>query len=181
MKLKHINKAEYRSKLSKTIRLFIICFAVISVALGQLLITIFAEPSIVSPADIEASSNFKYNLTGVILGLLFTSWLLYRNRNHEFLMDIFYIWQLKQVHNRIFNRLRVLEKAANDNEVNALIILNYYYTSIKQVHELDDNTLVSDELAIKADKIAEKISSLNLCISTEQYSDSLLLSYSQNT
>jgi DUF3087 family protein len=168
MKLIDINKARYRKHLNIIIISFIATFTLLSVVFGQSLIAIFSDGS---------GNNFRFNLAGVILGLLACAAILNQLRNHSFFYEVYYVWQLKQIINRIFRKLKSLKSAANNNDVNALIILNYYYHASLKLYLLDDNTLTLSTINKDLTKTQEKIASLNLSISSDDFTKEILTSF----
>lgn len=58
--------------------------------------------------------------------------------------------------------------------MNALIILLFYYTSLRQVYELDDNTLTLPALTQDLNRLNAQIESLGLLLSPEQFTPELL-------
>lgn len=173
MKLRSIDKATYRSHLNKIIVAFVAIFAILAVALGSILIGLFGD---VATGD-EQVNNFRFNLAGVILALLFVGGILSKARHHAFFEEVYFVWQLKQIHNLIYRKLKKIKIAAKDNDVNALIILNYYYHTLKIVYELDDNTLTIASITTEQEKLKEQASSVQLTISLEQFNRDLLKSF----
>jgi hypothetical protein len=89
---------------------------------------------------------------------------------------VYYVWQIKQQQNAIYRKLKKI-KAAADDDVNALIILNFYYTSLKQIYLLDDNTLTMSKLDKDISELNTRIENKNLTLSTDQFNKSLLVDY----
>jgi len=179
MKLIEIEKTIYRKRLNIVILCFIATLALLAVTFGSLLIEIFASelPSFESVTG-EQSSNFKYNLLGVILALLVCMGILHQLRHSEYFKEIYYVWRLKQIHNTIYRRLKKIKAAAkNKVDVNALIILNYYYVGLKQLYLLDDNTLVLSSLDKNIEELHSILISKNIEVTTEQFEQEMLASY----
>ena len=72
--------------------------------------------------------------------------LLEKLRAHPFTKEVLYVWDLRQVLNRIYRRERKLEAAADAGDRDALIVLNFFYRGSKQRYELDDTLVTIDEL-----------------------------------
>lgn len=150
MQLKNIDKARYRKHLNKVIWGSIAVFASSSLIIAQVLINLFPD------AD---GSHFHWNLTGVVIGGLIVGLLLNKNRNHPFMTEVTYVWELKQTLNKITRKLKQLKTAAEEGNVTAMTIVQYSYSGSRLLWKLDDNTIVMDELAIeqaKLDALAEK-------------------------
>jgi len=169
MQLINIDKKRYRQHLNIVIVGFIITLLALSLGIGQLLIAGFG---------LVGQSNFKYNLLGVVLALLGCAAILHTIKKTIFFTEIYYVWQIKQIHNSIYRKLKKIKIAADNNEEQALIILTFYYQTLQQVYQLDDNTLTINTVKKELLKIEELIANKNLMICAEQFEIKLLTSYS---
>ena len=183
MILKDIEKAIYRKRLNIVIVSFIASLLVLSLAYGQGLIAIFADSvnmpvsaapvtevaGELAPEAAAPANNFKFNFFGVLMALLTCAFALHRLKTRTFFTEVYYVWQVKQQQNYIYRKLKKIKAAANNDDVDALIILNFYYASLKQVYLLDDNTLTMSKLNKDIAELDEQIKSKQLTISTEQY------------
>mgnify|MGYP000468796162 FL=1 len=59
---------------------------------------------------------------------------------------------IKQCQNQIYRKLKSIKKAASENDTAAIAILVFYYRSLKQVYELDDNTLTINNIISELNK-----------------------------
>jgi len=187
MKLKDIDKKTYRSKLNQVIVGFILTLAILAIAFGAILIALFTDPLAVDNISLSSistaiesggnSSNFKYNFLGVILALLACAAILQQLKNKPFFNEIYYIWQLKQIQNTIYRRLKKIKKASLDADKNALIVLKYYYASLKQLYILDDNTITLSTLEADISKLDQLITDLGKEIHVDQFTQAMLSSY----
>ncbi len=168
MQLINVDKALYRKNLNIVIASFIVTLLVLALAFGQLLIINLAEQGV---------NNFRYNLLGVVLSLLACAAILHSAKKSQFFKEIYYVWQLKQLQNSIYRKLAKIKLAAKNNEENALIILVFYYQSLKLVYLLDDNTLTMSKVEKEITNLQETIANNNLAITAEQFDKSLLTSY----
>lgn len=169
MQLMNIDKALYRKNLNIVIVGFIATLLVLALIFGQLLIMGFAQ---------EGVTNFKYNLLGVILSLLACMAILHTLKTSDFFKEIYYVWQVKQLQNLIYRKLKTIKAAAKELEQDALIILTFYYQSQQQVYQLDDNTLTITKVNKELSDLQETIVNKNLDINAEQFNKKLLASYS---
>jgi hypothetical protein len=168
MQLIEINKARYRRHVKFVMAGCAAGLAMGSLALSQILIILFPD---------ESGSHFHWNLLGVIVSGATLAWLLNKYRKHDFMTEVVYAWELKQALNKINRRMRKLETAAHAGNVNALLTLHYSYAGSRLLWELDDNTLVMDELAIKQaelDSLAEKF---NVTLDADDYDERMLAGY----
>jgi len=172
MKLQQIDKARYRKHLNMASVVATAVLIVFALVYGQILIHFF------SPAD---GNNFKLNLVGVILGVISLLVVFNLVRRHPYLTEVMYVWGLKQANNKIYRKLHHIKLALNDsgnndNSVNidAITILNYYYTASKQQYNLDNNTLTMEGLTADIAKLDSLIAENNLTISVDDYNPELL-------
>ncbi|MEW6982847.1 DUF3087 family protein [Colwelliaceae bacterium 6471] len=178
MQLIDIEKAQYRKRLNIVIVGFILGLLALSLLFGSILIALFSEPTMVSDAlKTEAANNFRFNLSGVILALLACAAVLNKVKTTAFFNEIYYVWQLKQLNNLIYRKLKKLKTDMHQGNINALIIMNFYYKSLTQVYLLDDNTLTMSTLEKDIRSLDELIASKNLSISTDQFEPSMLKEY----
>ncbi len=179
MKVVEIDKAVYRKRLNIVIAGFILCLAALSIGISSILISLFSEQgvnlSLVSTEQVEQGSNFKYNFLGVVLALLACAAILNSVKRSQFFDEIYYVWRLKQIHNSIYRKLKKIKQAAYEqNDINAVIILLYYFTTLKQVYLLDDNTLTMANVTTEQQKLQTFIEEKHLTVSIEQFDKSLL-------
>lgn len=144
-----IDKNRYRKHLNIAIACFVASLLILALAFGALFIATVAEPV----AAGQQADNFRYNLLGVILALLVCSLVLYALRKTSWMAEIVYVWRLKQVHNQIYRRLVKIKQRAGQFDENALMILNFYYASLRQVYLLDDNTLTISKLDLDSENL----------------------------
>jgi len=99
---------------------------------------------------------------------------LYRFRNHPFMDEVVYVWNLKQQLNLIYRKQHKIEPLIEDNNVDAMVVMNYMYQGSKQLYELDDNTITMDDLAIKAKHLGTRLEEKQLKLTTDDYNSGLL-------
>lgn len=153
MKLQQIEKSIYRKKLNVVSVGFIAVFALMSLIFGTLLIATFAEPIL----DPESQSNFRYNLLGVVLALVTMAMIANMVKGHKYLQEVYYVWQLKQIHNSIYRKLVKIKAKQIEGDYNAKIILAFYYKTLKQVYELDNNTLTISTVDMEINKLQQQL------------------------
>lgn len=165
MQLINIDKVRYRRHLKIIFAGCAIGLAVGSLALSQFLIVLFPD---------ESGSHFHWNLLGVVVSGVTIAWLLNKYRQHDFMTEVVYVWELKQALNKISRKMLKLDAASLEGNIDALLAIHYSYAGSRLLWQLDDNTLTMDELAVKQaslDRLAEKY---NVTLNPNDYHESIL-------
>lgn len=163
LQLLDIDKKRYRQHLNKVIAAFIVIFMILALAFGQVLILLFAEERI-------TGDNFWFNFLGVALALVVSLSLINKYKTHPFMTEVLYVWQLKQQINFIYRKLKLVkDKAFTHNDINALIILSFYYKACRQLYLLDDNTITLSSLTREENILLEFIQAHHLSINSDGY------------
>jgi len=165
MQLRQIDKNRYRKHYKIVFAAIVIALIVISLVSSTLLINWF------SSAD---ESHFILNLVGVVVAALVVSYAVYNFRDHPFMNEVVYVWNLKQQLNKIYRKQHKIEPLIEDNNVDAMVIMNYMYQGSKQLYELDDNTITMTDLAIKARHLNTKLDENSLKLTTDDYHPDML-------
>ena len=165
MKLQTIDKVRYRYRLNRLLAACAGTLLIGSLVISTGLIALFGQVQ---------GDNFYFNLAGVILSGVFITSMLIKYKHHPLMHEIHYVWLLKQQLNLINRKLLKLDKAAAENNVDALIILNFSYQGSMQLWQLDDNTITLDVLNNKITKLEQQVKSLNVEISCADYDAKLL-------
>ncbi|MGR7921386.1 DUF3087 domain-containing protein [Zobellella denitrificans] len=165
MKLTPIDKTRYRRHLNLVFVGCALVLAALSLAISQLLIRVFPSPD---------GGHFHWNLLGVVAGALILGGGLSRLRRHPFLAEVVYVWELKQQLNKISRKLRSIEAAARQGDRNAMLALQFSYAGSRQLWQLDDNTIVMDELAAKQAELDQLAERHGLVLNADDYDPRLL-------
>ena len=165
MTLIEIDKRRYRKHFNLVFGAIVAALVVVSLAASTLLIELFGAPG---------ESNFWLNLGGVVVAGVLVVILLQRLRAHPFMREVVYVWDLKQQLNRIYRKQRRLEAAVEDNDPDALVIMNFFYRGSKQLYELDDNLITHDELVDKIRHHDKLLEAAGLSTSTDAFEASML-------
>lgn len=187
MTLTDIDKKTYQRRLNQVIIGFIVTFAVLAVTFGAILIALFTDPLTVDNITVSSitnaveqggqSSNFRFNLLGVILALLACAAILHQLKDRAFFYEIYYVWQLKQIQNIVYRRLKKIKQASITGDENALLILSFYYASLKQLYTLDDNTITMSSIEAEISKLEQLIAEQGKEIKLEQFTKALVSGY----
>jgi hypothetical protein len=165
MKLRQIDKTRYRKHYKIVFAAIVIALIAISLVSSTLLISGLSSPD---------ESHFILNLAGVVVAVLLVLYAVYRYRDHPFMDEVVYVWNLKKQLNLIYRKQHKIEPLIDDNNVDAMVIMNYMYQGSKQLYELDDNTITMNDLAIKTRHLNTKLEEKELKLTTDDYYSGLL-------
>ncbi len=171
MKLQAINKVVYRKNLNVVTIALVGSLIVFSLLFGSGLIALFGETGAVSG---ESTGNFQWNLLGVVLAVIVSVGTLMQFKDSPYLAEVYYVWKLKALHNRIYRKLKKIKLAAKAHDLDALIILSFYYQSLKLVYQLDNNTLTLTKVDEDLTELEAVIAELQLSVSAEQFNPAQL-------
>ncbi|EIT7125097.1 DUF3087 domain-containing protein [Vibrio parahaemolyticus] len=165
MEIKQINKDIYKKKVNFVIGGFVALLAISSLAFSTLLIVLFGNTEVVPE---QSTGNFHWNLIGVVLAVATSLSLLNQIKTRPYMEEVLYVWKLKQLYNKIFRKLKSIKAAASNDDLKALTTLKFYYTTQRQVFELDNNTLTMNSVnkELEAIEQIEAAQSLDLDITS---------------
>ena len=90
------------------------------------------------------------------------------------MVEVVYVWDLKQQLNKIHRKQRKIEAAIENNDKEAMIIMNFMLQGSKQLYELDDNTITMEDLLKRIQVHDERMQAAGLSSSTDSYNPALL-------
>ena len=153
---------------------FIGCLAVLALLFGSILIAFFGSEGI---TESGSTGNFHLNVLGVILAVIVSSIIMNKVKAHAYFNEIMYVWQLKQIHNRIYRKLAKIKEKAARNDHDSLLILAFYYTTQQQVFTLDNNTLTITAVQKSLNEVYEQATEMNLTLELDDFTVDLLDRY----
>jgi len=165
MKLKEIDKSKYSKHLKIVFACIVFALLVITLAVSTLIIQLFSTPDV---------SHLWHNLAGVAVAAFIVVFVLNKLRQHPFMLEVVYVWDLKQMLNRIYRKQRKIEAAAEGGDHNAMIIMNFQYRGSQQLYQLDDNTITIDNLVENMKSNDHRMESAGLDLSTDSFEAGLL-------
>ena len=165
MRLLSIDKSRYRKHYRIVFAAITAALIVIALTTSSFLIQWFGDPQ---------GSNFSLNLVGVVVAVVVVSVVVFRLRQHSFMHEVMYVWNLKKQLNLIYRKQHKIEPLIEENDVDAMTIMNYMYRGSKQLYELDDNTITIDDLGIKMKYLDGRIEAAGLNVDTDDFEPSML-------
>lgn len=171
MKLQKINKEEYRKKMNLLLVSLVGSLAVFAIVFGTILIDLFGAGQSIAG---ESTGNFHLNVLGVILSVALNAFIASRVKGHDYFKEALYVWNLKQIHNQIYRKLKRIQPKAEQGDRDALTVLYFYYTTQKQVYDLDNNTLTIKTVQQSLDNILELSEKWSIELDIEAFSKDLI-------
>jgi hypothetical protein len=165
MKLTDIDKARYRKHLRWVFAGIAMALTAIAIGASAILIRLLSTPE---------ESHFWLNVAGVVIAVALVVTLLQRLRPHPLMKEVVYVWELKQMLNRIHRREPELEPAAEAGDPQALVIMNFFYRGSKQLYELDDNLVTIEELIDKIRYHDKRLAEAGLTTDTDTFDPAML-------
>ena len=165
MRLREIDKMRYRKHLKVVFAGMAVALMIITVVASTLFIYLFSSPEV---------SHFLHNLAGVAAAAVIVFIVLNKYRQHPYMVEVVYVWDLKQQLNRVHRKLRKIEAAVENNDKDAMIITNFMYRGSKQLYELDDNTITMEGLVSKIRVLEQRMGDAGLSLSTDAYNPTML-------
>lgn len=168
MQLKQINKERYAKHYKYLMIGIVIVLAVIALSISTILIQLFGN------AD---GDNFWLNVTGVVIGAVIVISLLKKNSDHEFMYEVLYVWNLKQMLNQIYRKQRKVKAAIETGDRDAMVIMNWSYKGSEQLYNLDNNTITMEDLHRSMRELEQTIEQHGYSITTEDFRPEMLDKY----
>ena len=165
MKLRKIDKSRYRKHLRIVFAGIAVALLIIALSFSTLIINLFSSPEV---------THFWHNLAGVVFSAVIVAYVLNKYRQHPFMTEVVYVWDLKQQLNRIYRKQRKIEAVLEGSDHDAMIIMNFLYHGSKQLYELDDNTITMEDLLIKIKLLDIRMEAAGLSLSTDSFDPVML-------
>lgn len=146
-------------------------------AIALLSITLATSTLIIHLFGTPGESHFWFNLAGVAIAAISVVFMLTKIRHHPFMFEVTYVWDLKQILNKIYRKQKSIEAKLEQGDHDAMIIMNFQYRGSKQLYLLDDNTITLAELSSKITQLEKRMSAANISTSTDVFEISMLDSY----
>jgi hypothetical protein len=165
MQLIEVNKVRYRRHLNRVIGASVAGLAIGSLVISQTLIVLFPD---------ESGSHFHWNLLGVVMTSVTIGWLLNKYRTDDFMREVVYVWELKQALNKINRKMLKLKVAGHEGNAQALLAIHYSYAGSRLLWQLDDNTIIMDDLAIAQAELDNLAGQYHLTLNADDYDERIL-------
>lgn len=168
MKLKEIDKARYRKHLNVVMLSMAVALIILAQIMAQLFIYLFSTP--------EAPHTYHI-LAGVVAALIIVVFVLNKYRHHPYMTEVVYVWDLKQQLTKIQRKHKKVEAAIENNDKEAMIIMNFMYRGSRQLYELDDNTITMEDLLPLIAALDVRMKNAGLSLTTDLFKPEMLDRY----
>lgn len=165
MQLREINKIRYRKHLRMVFAGIAFALLIAAPATSAAIISLFSNP--------EASYLF-HNMAGLVITVATLLFVLNKFRHHPYMTEVVYVWDLKQQINKIHRKQRKIEAEIENNDKDAIIIINFMHRGSKQLYELDDNTITMEDLMRKIQIHDKRMEAAGLSLLTDSYNPAML-------
>jgi len=149
MQLHDIDKERYSKHYKQIFIGVIVILMVVALSVSTLLIHFIGDED----------GNFLLNLVGVVVGAFIVGGLFRKYREHDYLREVIYVWDLKQMLNKIYRKQKQIKQAMTEGDRTAMVIMNWSYHGSRQLYHLDNNTITMEELnreMVNLDKLLEQ-------------------------
>jgi len=168
MHLRTIDKGLYQKRFKRVAFGLAISLALLALLFSTLLIALSGG---------DSANNTALNGAGVLLASALLVMVLRKLEVHPYFAEVAYVWNLKQELNQISRRMNKIKAAAQQGNQQAMTILSFSYEGSKQLWQLDDNTLVMEELSLWQAELEALQLRFNVSVSLEDYQRELLQAF----
>ncbi|MBN1007197.1 DUF3087 family protein [Amphritea pacifica] len=168
MQLKQINKERYSKHYKQIMIGVVILLSVIALSVSTLLIQLIGN---------QDGSNFWLNVAGVVVAAVVVVSLLRRYRDHEYMYEVIYVWDLKQMLNKIYRKQKKIKAAIETGDRDAMVIMNWSYNGSEQLYNLDNNTITMDDLHRTMRELQQTIEEHGYSVTTDEFRPEMLDKY----
>lgn len=171
--IRHLDPQQYRQQTRKSTLIVALVFGVLAMSLSAIAVALFGSAQ---------GSNFRWNLGGVLLGLVI-SVALVRNVfwTQPWMASAAYGWQLKRSLMKITNAMHQVEAGVRTGSPAAMKLLRFYHLGLAEMHKLDGNPQALNDLGGQVDQHRQAMLEMGLSIDQYQFDPAWLESLQQGT
>ncbi|MCK9237304.1 MAG: DUF3087 domain-containing protein [Thiopseudomonas sp.] len=145
---------DYRKQTRKSSMIIIIVFAASAMLFSSLLVLFFGDAE---------NSNFKWNITGVILGVTFTAILTTSYfKKLPWMAASIYGWRLKRSLMSVTNIMHHVKIGVSADDPTAIKAMRFYHLGLLHMHKLDGNPSQDAELISEINQLQDKMHALQI-------------------
>ncbi len=156
--IKQLNPEKYRQQTRRSTVTIALLFVLLGMLLSSVAVMLFGEPG---------GDNFRWNLAGIIVGLLLTVALVRLKFWHQpWMAPAVYGWQLKRRLMSITNVMHHVTAGVTAQDPTAIKLLRFYHLGLTQMHQLDGNSSALSQMVAEINQHKEAMEALGM--NTEQ-------------
>lgn len=138
-----MNAEQYRQQTRRSTLIVMATFATSALLLAGLAVALFGEPG---------GNNLRWNIAGVLAGLLLTLLLVRRLFwRQPWMAAAAYGWRLKRNLMRVTNQLHQVKAGVAAGDRQAMLLLRFYHLGLTQMHRLEGNSAALGEMVREID------------------------------
>jgi len=142
--IKPLDPQAYRQQTRRSTLVVVATFAVLAMGLAALAVAVLGEPG---------ADNLRWNILGVLLGLLLTAALVrFVYWKQPWMACAAYGWRLKRSLMRVTNVMHHVNAGVAAGDAEAMKLLRFYHLGLTQMHELDGNSASLGEVQGEIDR-----------------------------
>lgn len=142
--IKPLNPETYRRQTRRSTLIVLLIFAPLAMLLAGLVVLLFGEPG---------GDNFRWNLGGVIAGVLLTVLLVRKVFwSQPWMAAAVYGWQLKRSLMSVTNVMHRVKTGVAARDPVAMQLLRFYHLGLTQMHQLDGNSSALSQMVHEIDE-----------------------------
>lgn len=139
----------YRAQTRRSTLILCAILAALCISLATLSVALFGEPG---------GNNFRWNLGGVIAGLLLTIALVRLQLwQQPWMAPAVYGFRLKRNLMKVTNILHKVQAGVAANDPTAMRVLRFYHLGLMQMHQLDGNSSATSDMVKEVDQHCERM------------------------
>jgi len=164
--IKPLNPETYRQQTRRSTLVVAVTFAVLAMGLATLAVALFGQ---------AGGDNLKWNVAGVIAGLLLTAALVrFVYLEQPWMSCAAYGWRLKRSLMSVTNLMHHVTAGVEAGDPDAMKLLRFYHMGLTQMHQLDGNSASLSEETGEINRHRDRMEARGLDIDQPRLDDAWL-------
>ena len=164
--IKPLSPETYRQQTRRSTLVVVVTFAVLAMGLATMAVALFGE---------AGANNLRWNVTGVVTGLLLTAALVrFVYLKQPWMSCAAYGWRLKRSLMSVTNVMHHVTAGVAAGDPEAMKLLRFYHLGLAQMHQLDGNSASLSEVRGEINQHREMMESRGIDIDQDRLDDAWL-------
>lgn len=164
--IKPLSPETYRQQTRRSTLIVVATFAVLGMGLATLAVALFGEAGM---------DNLKWNVAGVVAGLLLTAALVrFVYLKQPWMSCAAYGWRLKRSLMSVTNVMHHVTAGVAADDPDAIKLLRFYHLGLTQMHQLDGNSASLSEATVEINQHRDMMESRGMDIDQNRLDDAWL-------